>query len=77
MLIKTVLQVVETRHCHTKVSPSENGPRSSLASDCWNKSNLTEYAGIGRNSKKDMKRVIMWQPSRFKIVSKFTKKGKK
>ena len=24
MLVKTVLQVLETRHCHTEVSPSEN-----------------------------------------------------
>ena len=26
MLVKTVLQVVETRHCRTEVSLSENGP---------------------------------------------------
>ena len=26
LYVKTLLQVVETRHCHTEVSPSENGP---------------------------------------------------
>ena len=26
LYFNTLLQVVETRHCHTEVSPSENGP---------------------------------------------------
>ena len=38
MFVKTVLQVVEAKHCHTEVSLIENEPPEWLGSACWNRS---------------------------------------
>ena len=46
MFFKTVLQVVEAKHCHTEVSLAENGPPEWLGSACWNRSPLPKYTGI-------------------------------
>ena len=57
--------------------PSENGPPRVP----WQviaeirPTYVTEYADIARNSKKDMRRVMIWQPPCCRYLSKVTREG--
>ena len=77
MFIKTVLQVGITRHCHTEVSPSENGPPRAFGQVIAEigPTHVSKYAEIGRNTKKDMGRVMIWQPPHCRILAKVTREG--
>ena len=77
MLVKTVLQVAMTRHCHAEVSPYERGPPRTFGQVIAEigPTHISKYADIGRNTKKDMRRVMIWQPPRCRILAKVTREG--